>query len=138
MLITVPVPRDTDPDLVASILRNAATEHPDVLEDPLPRVLLKSIGDTNLVFDLIAFVPEIETVARISSDVLFVVVRQLREARVLVPVAPTKLEIDGLNDLRADMNAIRERLALTPDADDPLPLPPVLTRPGDAAGSADR
>jgi len=138
VLITVPVPRDADPDLVARILRDAATEHPDVLEDPAPRVLLKSISDTNLVFDLIAFVPEIETVARISSDVLFVVVRQLREAKVVVPIGPAKLEIDGLSDLRNDMNAIRERLALTPDSDDPLPLPPVQIRPGETTGPADR
>ncbi|MFZ4531080.1 MAG: DUF3772 domain-containing protein [Alsobacter sp.] len=138
VLITVPVPRDADPDLVARILRDAAIEHPDVLEDPAPRVLLKSITDTNLIFDLIAFVPEIETVARISSDISFVVVRQLRDAKVVVPAGPAKLEIDGLNDLRNDMNAIRERLALTPDSDDPLPLPPVQLRPTDGTGSADR
>jgi len=41
VVVNVPLGRDTDADAVASLLREVAENHPDVLEDPPPRVLFK-------------------------------------------------------------------------------------------------
>lgn len=83
VIVPVPVPKESDCDLVASILRDAAAANSDVLEDPPPRVNFKTIGEGSLSFELVCFVPEVETATRISSDLTFAIFRKLREKDVI-------------------------------------------------------
>jgi small-conductance mechanosensitive channel len=121
VIVTVPVPRDADADEVASILRNVAAEHPDVMEEPPPRVLFKTITESALTFDLIAFVGEIDTANRVSSDLTFVIFRRLRDQGVIKPGGPPKLEIEGLNRMRDELGAIRRRLGFDEDSVEAAP-----------------
>jgi len=92
--VPVPVPKDSDCDQVSAILRETAESNSDVLEDPPPRVLFKKIGDAILEFELVCFVPEVETAARVSSDLTFVIFRRLRsESIIKSPPAVGKIEI---------------------------------------------
>ena len=94
VIVPVPVPKDSDCDQVSAILRETAESNSDVLEDPPPRVLFKKIGDAILEFELVCFVPEVETAARVSSDLTFVIFRRLRsESIIKSPPAVGKIEI---------------------------------------------
>lgn len=80
VLVSVPVPRATDPDLVADIMRRAALAHREVMSEPAPRVLFKKVTENTIDFDLICFVDDIDAAGRVSSDLYFEVFRQLRKA----------------------------------------------------------
>jgi small-conductance mechanosensitive channel len=82
VIVTVPVPRASDPDQVAEIMRTCALAHREVMSEPSPRVLFKKITDASIEFDLVCFVDEIETSGRISSDLYFAIYRCLRQSNV--------------------------------------------------------
>ena len=107
VLISVPAPRHADADQIADMLRGAANDHGDVLEDPPPRVLFKTIKGDELSFDLICFVSDVDMVARVSSDLTFVVFRRLRGLGIGTPPGPAKFEIEGISDLREEIEALR-------------------------------
>ena len=107
VIVPIPVPRDSDADVVATLMRTAAQENPDVLEDPAPRVLFKRITETALTFDLICFVGEVDMGARVSSELTFAIVRRLRETGVIKPAAPAKLEVDGMFNLKDEVARLR-------------------------------
>ena len=88
VIVTVPVPRESDCDVVAGILRETAESNSDVLEDPPPRVNFKSISEASLTFELVCFVPEVERSVRTSSDLTFVIYRKLREKDIIKLPAP--------------------------------------------------
>ena len=75
-------------------MRDAAEANPEVLEDPPPRVNFKTIGDSLLTFELVCFVSEVETVTRVSSDLTFIIFRQLRERDIIkAPASFSRMEI---------------------------------------------
>jgi potassium-dependent mechanosensitive channel len=100
VLITVPVGRFTDADKVAQLLKDVASAHEDVMEDPPPRVLFRSMTESTLSFDLICFVPEIDIAARVSSDLTFAIFRKLGETGLVTPPGPPEYRIQGLADLQ--------------------------------------
>lgn len=82
VLVSIPVPRDTDPDLVADIMRKAALAHREVMSEPVPRVFFKKATENTIDFDLICFVDDIDAAARVSSDLYFEIFRALHRAGV--------------------------------------------------------
>jgi potassium efflux system protein len=121
VIVTVPLPRDTDADAVAQLMRDAAGAHPDVLEDPAPRVLFKTIGDSTLTFDLICFVGEVDGAARVQSDLTFAIFRQLRAKKIIVPAGPPTMEIAGMVELREQVKALQQSMAGRPNGAAPEP-----------------
>jgi potassium-dependent mechanosensitive channel len=91
VIVTLPVPRDSDPDQIRALMLACAEEHERVLEEPQPRVLFRKIHDATLEFDLIAFVADVETTARVSSDLYFAIFRRLRieGVQAVRPAAPS-------------------------------------------------
>ncbi|HZH09351.1 MAG TPA: DUF3772 domain-containing protein [Microvirga sp.] len=85
VLVSVPVPRTTDPDLVADIMRRAALAHREVMSEPNPRVMFKKVTENTIDFDLICFVDDIDAAGRVSSDIYFEIFRGLRKAGIGVP-----------------------------------------------------
>ncbi|MGO4707017.1 DUF3772 domain-containing protein [Microvirga sp. 2MCAF38] len=100
VLVSVPVPRASDPDLVADIMRKAALAHREVLSEPTPRVLFKKVTENTIDFDLICFVDEIDTAGRVASDLYFEIFRDLRKAGTGVPEpAQPSLALKGPDEL---------------------------------------
>jgi small-conductance mechanosensitive channel len=96
VIVSVPVPRASDPDQVAEILRKAALAHREVMSEPSPRVLFKKVTENTIDFDLICFVDDIDAAGRVSSDLYFEVFRGLRKAGIGVPApAPAPEEDKG-------------------------------------------
>ncbi len=87
VLVTIPVPRATDPDQVAEIMRNAALAHREVMTEPKPRVLFKKVTENTIDFDLVCFVDDIDAAGRVSSDIYFDIFRALRKAGIGVPTS---------------------------------------------------
>jgi small-conductance mechanosensitive channel len=81
--VMMPVPRLSDPDETARIMRDCALAHREVMSEPSARVLFKRITDTALEFDLVCFVDDVEVSARVSSDLMFACHRALREAGIM-------------------------------------------------------
>ncbi|MBJ6124153.1 mechanosensitive ion channel family protein [Microvirga sp. BT325] len=85
VLVSVPVPRASDPDQVAEIMRKAALAHREIMSEPAPRVLFKKVTENTIEFDLICFVDDIDAAGRVSSDIYFEIFRGLRRAGIGVP-----------------------------------------------------
>jgi small-conductance mechanosensitive channel len=85
VLVSIPVPRASDPDQVAEIMRKAALAHREVMSEPAPRVLFKKVTENTIDFDLISFVDDIDAAGRVSSDIYFEIFRGLRKAGIGVP-----------------------------------------------------
>jgi small-conductance mechanosensitive channel len=79
VLVSVPVPRATDPDQVAEIMRRAALAHREIMSEPSPRVLFKKATENTIDFDLVCFVDDIDSAGRVSSDLYFEIFRELRK-----------------------------------------------------------
>jgi small-conductance mechanosensitive channel len=94
VLISLPMPRDIDVDRFSTMIKDHALSHSDILEDPEPVVLLKQITDTSLVFELIGFVADVDSVARVSSDLSFAIWRDVRAMHML-PTVRTIVTLEG-------------------------------------------
>jgi small-conductance mechanosensitive channel len=79
VLVSIPVPRATDPDQVAEIMRKAALAHREVMSEPTPRVFFKKATENTIDFDLVCFVDDIDAAGRVSSDLYFDIFRELRK-----------------------------------------------------------
>src|SRR5882724_1371994 len=62
--IKVAVSYDCDPDTVLEILKRCVTEHPDVLQQPAPAVLLTEFAASALAFDIFCFVANLNDKGR--------------------------------------------------------------------------
>lgn len=125
VLLTVPVPRASDADKVAELIRTAALAHREVMSEPAPRVFFKRISETVIEFDLVCFVDEIEVVGRVSSDLLFAIFRALQGAGVGHPVPDSAALMQGIARVEHSLDhiadAIEDRPRKLPEPAVPLP-----------------
>ncbi|HZH53812.1 MAG TPA: DUF3772 domain-containing protein [Microvirga sp.] len=107
VLVSIPVPRASDPDKVAEVMRKAALAHREVMSEPTPRVFFKKATENTIDFDLVCFVDDIEAAGRVSSDLYFEIFRELRKIGTPdpapAPAAKEPEEADGRSSTgRAD------------------------------------
>ncbi|GCD77206.1 hypothetical protein JCM31826_06880 [Thermaurantimonas aggregans] len=75
--ITVTADYGSDAALIQKLLLEAAASHPDVLDEPHPRVMLNDFGPRGLVFDLFIYsnnlfgIPMVKSQIRFEIDKLF-------------------------------------------------------------------
>ncbi|HEX2137181.1 MAG TPA: DUF3772 domain-containing protein [Microvirga sp.] len=122
VIVSVPVPRSSDPDRVSEIMRTCALAHREVMSEPAPRVLFKKIAEGMLEFDLVCFVDEIEVAARVSSDLTFAIFRALRDAGIGQPAPDPKEIMAGLSRVEESIGHIAQAVGKAPPAAPP-PLP---------------
>lgn len=108
ILISLSVPRAADPQAVRNSLLQIAQAHADVLKDPPPKVFFKKIGETTIDFDLICLVADVETIARVTSDLNFTLHFTLSNNG--VPDAPAELSIKGLDRIEDTLEHIAEAI----------------------------
>jgi small-conductance mechanosensitive channel len=96
VIVSIPVPRATDPDLMAEIMKRAALAHREIMSEPNPRVIFKKVTENTIDFDLICFVDDIDAAGRVSSDLYFEIFREMRKAGIGVPpgTAPEPEEVE--------------------------------------------
>ena len=132
VVLPVHVLRNQDPARAAEILMAQANAHPDVLEDPPPRVLFKKIGETWLEFDLVAYVDDVTRQIRVQSDLNFAVFKVLVGEGILPPLGPGAMNVGGLEPVQNALQQIAEAIAAG-DARPGLPETETGVKPGPAA-----
>jgi len=81
--IILPMPLQTDSDLVRDLLLEAFREHPGILEAPAPAVLIDGISDKGQVlFNATGFVATPRQAANVRSALLFEILRKLRQLNI--------------------------------------------------------
>jgi potassium efflux system protein len=112
VIVSVPVPRASDPDRVSEIMRQCALAHREVMSEPSPRVFFKKITETTIDFDLVCFVDEIEVSGRVSSDLMFAIYRTLQDAGIgqPAPAANPTVNLQGLDRVEERLEEIAEAI----------------------------
>jgi len=92
--IPVGVSYDSDPDTVRTLLLQIAHQHPDVLSDPAPEVVIAELGDSTLNF-LLRFWRMIgqDDNYRIKSDLYYSILRVFAEQRIEMPFPQRDLHV---------------------------------------------
>jgi len=71
---------EADAEKVIEILKACVAEHPGVLKQPAPAVLLAEFGATAMTFDIFCVVPNLGERGQIKSDIQIAILRQFRAA----------------------------------------------------------
>ncbi|WP_367846397.1 DUF3772 domain-containing protein [Rhodoferax sp. WC2427] len=79
--IKLPMPLDTEVDQVRALMLAVFQDHPEVQDSPAPSVSLDGIDNGKLVFNATAYVGSPRLSYAVRSDVLFDVLKRLREAK---------------------------------------------------------
>ncbi len=97
ILIPVTVAGAADPQKVREVLFAAAKDNDRVLKIPAPQIFFTGMSGSALTFELAAFVGDVETMARIRSDLHFEIFKRFKEHGFFEgPAAgPQQIEIIG-------------------------------------------
>jgi small-conductance mechanosensitive channel len=97
--IKVGVSYDSDLDLVIAVLKQVADENPDVLKEPLPRVLLWEFADSAWNMELQIWVKDPFGYRKIKSDINCAIVRHFRKNRIEIAYPQRDLHIRSSNPI---------------------------------------
>ncbi|HEX8168100.1 MAG TPA: DUF3772 domain-containing protein [Beijerinckiaceae bacterium] len=114
VVIAVNVLRNQDPVRAAELLAACADRHPDVLKSPPPRVVFRKIGDTWLEFELIAYVTDVNVQQSVQSEINFALFRCLNEEKIMPPLGPGVMSVQGLEPVRDALDHIADAIATAP------------------------
>jgi small-conductance mechanosensitive channel len=78
--IKVAVGYGADAEAVISILTACAAEHPGVLKQPPPTVLLTELGSAALTFEIFCIVPNLGNRGQVKSDLHLAILRRFRDS----------------------------------------------------------
>ncbi len=104
VIVSLAVPRSTDPQEVNQVMLTAAMQHPKVLQQPKPAVMFKKITESSLEFDLICVVPDVDMVGGVSSDLHFAIYSALTKQGIGQP--GPELSIKGLDRIEDTLDEL--------------------------------
>ncbi|HEY6903713.1 MAG TPA: mechanosensitive ion channel domain-containing protein [Candidatus Acidoferrales bacterium] len=88
----------SDPKEVREILSRIATQHPDVLAEPAPEIILLDFGDSSLDFELRVWtVRQVQTPQRLKSDLYFAIFETFREKGIEIPFPQRDLHLKSIS-----------------------------------------
>ncbi|TAL97025.1 MAG: mechanosensitive ion channel family protein [Rhodanobacter sp.] len=87
--IKLPMPLDTDPGKVRSLVLDVLNAHPGTLATPAPYVQLANLDDGAMTFNCVAYVNSPRDANGVKSELLFETLERLRAAR--LPLIRTQL-----------------------------------------------
>jgi len=94
--IPVGVADDSDIDLVTETLLEAASDVPNVLSDPPPRVQFMKFGEYSLDFRLLVWTNQPRRHAQIRSDINYRIARLFRARSIKIPYPTQEFLLKGL------------------------------------------
>ena len=86
---------DSDVGAVRDLLIACASEHPQVLQTPPPRVFLISFGDIAIELELRCIVANVNYGLNIRSDLQMTILERFRAAGIKIPVMPHQESLPG-------------------------------------------
>ena len=84
-IVPVGVAYGTNPGRVRELLLEIASEHPAVLKDPAPSVMLMSFGADALEFELRAILDDTDQILRAKSDLNFAIAERFEREGITIP-----------------------------------------------------
>jgi potassium-dependent mechanosensitive channel len=109
IVIPVTVAGVADPDKVREVLFSAAKDNDRVLKIPAPQIFFTSMSGSSLSFELAAFVADVDTMARVRSDLHFEIFKQFKANGFFdSPAAAQKIELIGIGNLASPFTAGRD------------------------------
>jgi small-conductance mechanosensitive channel len=89
--IKLPLPLGTDAEQARELLLEAFRQNPSILDAPAPNVQLDGVDNNNLMFNATGFASSPRLAYGVRSDLLFDVLKRLREAEISIARPPTML-----------------------------------------------
>ncbi len=86
----------SDVDQVCQVLEQVAKDHPDVINNPAPRVRMRAFGPSSLDFELLAWIPQPVLRGRIRHELHMDVYKAFNQAGIEIPYAKQDLYIKEL------------------------------------------
>ena len=110
-IVPVGVAYGTDPGRVRELLMEIASEHPAVLKDPAPSVMLMNFGSDALEFELRAILDDTDQILRAKSDLNFAIAERFEKEGITIPFPQRDVWIrnaDNHSDTDQDRNGEQE------------------------------
>ncbi|HEY9639679.1 MAG TPA: mechanosensitive ion channel domain-containing protein, partial [Coleofasciculaceae cyanobacterium] len=105
--LPVGVAYHSDPQIVRTVLLEAAQSHTDVLQSPLPQVFFTGFGDSALNFDLLVWTTQPSRQFILKSDLYFRIFELLQERQIEVPFPQRDLHLrSGILSLSPQTEAL--------------------------------
>jgi small-conductance mechanosensitive channel len=89
--IRLPMPVTTDAEQARALMLGALADHPGVLDEPTPSVLLDGIEGNSLMFVATGYVGSPRLASGIRSDLLFDILGRLRQSGLTLSTPTTML-----------------------------------------------
>jgi len=116
VIVSIGVSYDTDPEELREILLEIARAHPSVLAYPEPRVFFTDFGNSALVFDLYAYIADVNSSLTVRSDFRFEIFKRLREANIEIPFPQRDINLRDIDRLEAAFAGAPQSRVSRPEA----------------------
>lgn len=83
----------SDVDEVCKVLEEVATSHPEIVKIPAPRVRMRSLGNSSLDFELLAWIGHPQLRGRIRHDLLMNVYKAFKQHGIEIPFPQTDIHL---------------------------------------------
>jgi small-conductance mechanosensitive channel len=95
--VTVGVVHGTDPDRVSRLMTETARAHPKVVATPAPVVLLRSLTDGVMLFELRCWIDDFDSGLTARSELTAAIYRALEAAAIAISLPPraVRLTMEG-------------------------------------------
>ena len=93
MRVEVGVSYNSDLELVLETMKQSALDHPEVMHEPEPIVMLKNFGDSSWDMLLLCWIPDPKRQYKIASDIRCDLVRRFREKNIEIPFPQRDLHL---------------------------------------------
>jgi potassium efflux system protein len=103
IVITVGVAYGSDVDKALALMREAAEEHENVLDDPAPSLVFDGFGDNALTLHLRVFVCELEQRVPTITDLHRAINRKFNQAGIVIAFPQRDIHLDTSEPLRISM-----------------------------------
>jgi len=108
IVIGVGVAYGSDTDKALTLMKEAAAEHADVLEDPAPVVIFEGFGDSSLSLTLRAYLGAIDKRFPITSDLHQAIDRKFKDAGIVIAFPQRDVHLDISEPLRLSTSPSKE------------------------------
>jgi small-conductance mechanosensitive channel len=96
VVLPVGVAYGTPLETVLTILKQVATDHPEVLTDPEPSAIFTGFGESSIDFELRVWISDINRRLRIRSELGLAVDQAFRAAEIVIPFPQRDLHLQSI------------------------------------------
>ncbi|MDG6777117.1 mechanosensitive ion channel [Thiomicrorhabdus sp. zzn3] len=107
--VDVGIAYGSDVTKALKLIQEAATEHPDVLDDPEPSVIFDSFGDNALQLSLRVYVDDLDNFLKIKSELHTLINDKLNQAGIVIAFPQRDVHLDTTRPLEIQLTKARKK-----------------------------